>query len=148
MPNKDTFIPILLGRYIMAVQLMLQTKTHYLDGDDNLRLASMPVLLPSFFETKPGLAMGLWLGSLYVVVEGWKATKCSDSRIDELLTSRNVDDLRRFRNWLFHFQTKYVDERYTMLTKSPDVIDWAVTLMGEFERYFLTEMRRINTLSK
>ncbi len=127
---------------------MLQTKNFYSDGDDLVRLKSFSVLLPSFFETKTGLAMGLWLGTLYVVVEGWQATKLSDPKIDQLLTSTHVSALRRFRNWLFHFQERYLDERFKILTKSPEVIDWAVTLMHEFERYFLAEMQRINALSK
>ena len=140
-------IPILMGRYIMAVQLMLQVKNHISDGDDHLlRFKSMSVLLPSFFESKTGLAMGLWLGTLYVVVEGWQATKLSDPTIDQLLTSNHVSALRRFRNWLFHFQKRYLDERFKILTKSPEVIDWAVTLMHEFERYFFVEMKRINAL--
>ena len=127
---------------------MLQINHHHLEGGDHPRLKAMPVLLPPFFETKTGLAMGLWLGSLYVVVEGWQATELSDPKINQLLTSRHVSDLRRFRNWLFHFQKRYLDERFMMLTKSPEVIDWAVDLMWEFEQYFLTELRRINALNK
>src|ERR1039458_6227918 len=90
MPNKDALIPVLLGRFIVAGQMMQQMKMHYSDQDDQLRLKSMSVFLPSFVNTKTGLAMSLWLGTLYVVVEGWQAAKLLDPEIDQLLASRNV----------------------------------------------------------
>jgi hypothetical protein len=146
MPNKDTLIHILLGRYIMAARLWQQMKKHYDDQDDLPRLKSSTVLEPSFFETKTGLAMGLWLGALYVVIEGWQTSNLSDPEITQLLKSGNVSTLRRFRNWLFHFQPRYLDERITNLAKSTEVIEWVVALSRAFERYFLAEMERIVAL--
>lgn len=83
---------------------------------------------------------------LYVVFEGWQAGNLSDPEIDHLLTSGHVKTLRRFRNWLFHFQPSYLDERVTDLGKSADVMKWVVDLNGAFERYFVAEMERIDAL--
>jgi len=145
MPNKDKLIPILVGRYIMAARLWQQMKKHY-DDQDDLALLKSTILEPSFFETKVGLAMGLWLGALYVVIEGWQISNLSDPEITQLLKSGNVSTLRRFRNWLFHFQPRYLDERITHLAKSTEVIEWVVALSRAFERYFLDEMERIVAL--
>ena len=55
--------------------------------------------------------LSLWYASLYVVIEGWETLKISDARLDELLADPLVDDLRVFRNQMFHFQRTYDNPR-------------------------------------
>lgn len=42
-----------------------------------------------------------------VVIEGWRKAGISDSEVDEILGDDRVDDLRRFRNQIFHYQREY-----------------------------------------
>jgi hypothetical protein len=60
MLDKDSLTTVLLGRYIMAYQLWLQIKTHVADPEEQHRIRSLTVFSESFFETKAGLAWGLW----------------------------------------------------------------------------------------
>lgn len=53
------------------------------------------------------IAMSLWYATVYVVIEGWRETKVRDSELDVLLDDDRVDDLRRFRNQIFHYQREY-----------------------------------------
>lgn len=53
------------------------------------------------------IALSLWYATVYVVIEGWRATEISDSEVDALLGDDRVDDLRRFRNQIFHYQPAY-----------------------------------------
>lgn len=55
--------------------------------------------------------MSLWYASLYVVIEGWVTLEISDARLDELLADPLVDDLRVFRNQMFHYQRAYDNPR-------------------------------------
>jgi hypothetical protein len=76
-----------------------------------------------------------WLGSLYVVVEGWNELELSDPDVDRLLASPHVDRLRRFRNGVFHFQPKYGDDRFLTMFKKNGV-PWAHQLHAAFKCYF------------
>lgn len=58
------------------------------------------------FISDYGLFLSHWYAALYVVIEGWKETKLSDPTIDSLLSSENVDLLKRFRNGIYHLPTK------------------------------------------
>ena len=55
--------------------------------------------------------MSFWYAALFVVVEGWRALRLHDPAVDRLLSSDNVELLRRYRNGVFHFQRKYWDDR-------------------------------------
>ena len=93
-------------------------------------------------ETESLLYMSYWYGGLYVVIEGWQALKLSDSIIDELLTSPNVNLLRRYRNGVFHFQPEYNDARFDQfMTQGVDQVTWVRTLNEQFGRYFLEPTR-------
>jgi hypothetical protein len=90
------------------------------------------------------LYMSYWYGGLYVVIEGWKDHSLSDSIIDELLKSPNVDLLKRYRNGVFHFQRDYFDERFTkFMDEGLDAVTWVRSLNEEFGRYFLKQNRGI-----
>ncbi|HZI12273.1 MAG TPA: hypothetical protein VE153_17950 [Myxococcus sp.] len=82
------------------------------------------------------LYMDAWYVGLYVVIEGWKELKLTDSVIDELLRSPNVDLLRRYRNGVCHFQRKYIDDRFMNLIQEKSVVAWLQVLNREFGRFF------------
>jgi len=73
-----------------------------------------------------------------VVIEGWRALKIADPVIETMLKSPNVRLLRQYRNGTFHFQKKYLDERFTdLFAKGTDTVAWVRSLNAEFGRYFL-----------
>ncbi len=82
--------------------------------------------------------MSYWYGALYVVVEDWKELNLSDSIIDEMLKSNNVELLRRYHNGVFHFQKDYLDNRFIGIMKDGEnAVKWVRNLNNEFGRYFL-----------
>jgi hypothetical protein len=89
------------------------------------------------------LYMSYWYGGLYVVIEGWEKLKLSDSVIDDLLKSQNVELLRRYRNGVFHFQRNYYDQRFDdFVSQGSDIVDWVRSLNEQFGRYFLEQIHR------
>ncbi|MBI3781684.1 MAG: hypothetical protein HY278_11610 [candidate division NC10 bacterium] len=95
-----------------------------------------------WFADETGLFLSYWYASLYVVVEGWDELGCRDDEIDGLLTSPNVEHLRRYRNGVCHFQRQYLDDRFIELMSSPNSVEWVRRLNMAFGRYFLTELTR------
>ena len=49
-----------------------------------------------------GNLMMVHLGLLYAVIEAWGRWHFADARVDELLKAPFVEDLRHFRNAVFH----------------------------------------------
>lgn len=89
--------------------------------------------------------MSYWYAGLYVVIEGWKELGLTDSTIDGLLASPNVDLLRRYRNGAFHFQKTYFDERFTDFMKTEmQTVEWIRDLNRAFGGYFLNWFRTHN----
>jgi hypothetical protein len=89
------------------------------------------------------LYMSYWYAGLYVVIEGWKALELSDTVIDELVNSPNVELLRRYRNGVFHFQRNYNDQRFDeFMTQGTDEVAWVRSLNEQFGRYFLERHKR------
>ena len=91
------------------------------------------------YELETFLYMSYWYAGMYVVIEGWKELKLSDKIVDSLLTSRNVDLLRKFRNGVFHFQKQYFSEKkfVPLITEGEDVVYWIRSLRDVFGLYFL-----------
>lgn len=84
------------------------------------------------------LYMSLWYGMFYVLIEGWLQLGFKDEKIDELLKSKNVKLLKRYRNGVFHFQKEYYDKRFTkLMTEGEDIAVWIRDLRDEFSRWFL-----------
>jgi len=46
--------------------------------------------------------LSIWFAMLYVVIEGWRKWKFSDARVDALLDSVHVEELKAHRNSIFH----------------------------------------------
>ncbi len=87
-----------------------------------------------------------WYGSLYVVVEGWHVLKLEDQIISKLLAEHQdiKDFLKRYRNGVFHFQSKLLDNRFTGFGKAKDnSILWAMLLHGEFVRFFSDQLSNL-----
>jgi hypothetical protein len=95
-----------------------------------------------FWIHDPGIFMSYWYGGLYVVIEGWRELGLNDPTIDRLLTSPNVDLLKRYRNGIFHFQKNYVDQRFSGFIESQDSVPWVRELNLAFDSYFLREHER------
>lgn len=53
------------------------------------------------------IAMSLRYSTTYVVIQGWQKLKLSDPELDELLADEELDQLRRIRNQMFHYQAEY-----------------------------------------
>jgi hypothetical protein len=88
------------------------------------------------------LYMSFWYGEMYVVIEGWKALGLSDPKIDDLLESKNVALLKRYRNGVFHFQKDYFDDRFTKFMVEQETATWIRELREEFSRYFLAYFKQ------
>jgi len=88
--------------------------------------------------------LALWLGLLYVVVEGWRDLEHSDDSISPLLESPNVELLRRFRNGAFHFQSDYFDKRFTDLLFGPNApLLWAEEVHQALGDWFIKEAKSL-----
>jgi hypothetical protein len=126
---------VTLHRYFIWAN---QMRTHF---DEILAREPAPFEGAAFIESF--LYMSYWYGGLYVVIEGWKALNLSDGVIDELLKSRNVILLRRYRNGVFHFQRNYHDERFNeFMSQGTNEVTWVRSLNQQFGRYFLERLRQ------
>lgn len=86
---------------------------------------------------------------LKVVIEGFRSLKLNDPKINLLLNnSKNIRLLNRFRNATCHYQELYSSPKLIELyLEGKEVIEWIYNLCNEFDRYFLSEIRKINTKS-
>lgn len=130
MKNKDIKSIYTLHRYFIWCNRM---RSHF----DNLLLKNS-IERSERFSVESMLYMSYWYAGLYVVVEGWRESNLKDEKIDNLLTSKNIDLLRRYRNGVFHFQTEYYDDRLiTFIKDGENCVEWIRELNNEFGRYFL-----------
>lgn len=87
--------------------------------------------------------MSIWLSYLHVLSEGWAELRMKDPIVDQLLQSKNLSVLRRFRNGTFHFQRVYFDQRFTnFLLDTDGSLAWAGELHAAFSNWFLEQARR------
>ena len=98
----------------------------------------------SWFAADEGVFLSHWYAALFVVIEGWHQMKLKDIVIDDLLSSCNVDLLRRFRNGVCHFQPNYLDDRFITFMAEPTTVAWVRKLNTEFGRYFLQTLASKN----
>ena len=94
----------------------------------------------AIFIDDRGLFLSHWYSSLFVVVEGWKSLKLTDTEIDVLLESPHVELLRRFRNGICHYQRNYNDPRFLDLIEAQGAVPWVRQLNLSFGRYFLQNL--------
>ncbi len=98
--------------YIWANRL----REHFDSAVSTLTASARP---EAVFIDDRGLFLSHWYAALFVVVEGWQEVELSDPEIDALLSSPNVDLLRRFRNGVCHYQRNYNDPRFLDLVQAP-----------------------------
>jgi hypothetical protein len=87
--------------------------------------------------------MSYWYAALYVVVEGWQKLGIHDSKIDELLSSPNVELLKRYRHGVFHFHEDYFNRHLTtpFVERGENPVVWVRELSNELGRWFLDWFR-------
>ncbi|MBN2565834.1 MAG: hypothetical protein JXB46_08990 [Candidatus Eisenbacteria bacterium] len=78
-----------------------------------------------------------WYATLWVVVEGWREVPLADPGVEEVLDSapRYQEQLRRFRNGVFHFQPKLLNPRLTDFSGRGPFL-WTYLLHSEFCRFY------------
>jgi hypothetical protein len=105
-PGYDLKGVVTLNRYLEWATHMAARYNEDLDGFSGNMDWDDPLFKRLFMH------MCYWYAALYVVIEGWQDLKLSDPKIDALLTSPNVQRLKRYRNGVYHFQAGYFDVRY------------------------------------
>jgi hypothetical protein len=71
---------------------------------------------------------------LHVVVEGYRALKVKDEAIEKLLDEADYEDqLRRFRNAVFHYQKDLIDKRLVEFMDAEQSEKWTRKLYSEFD---------------
>lgn len=87
--------------------------------------------------------MSYWYAGLYVVVEGWRQLKLSDTEVDALLAvADNVALLKKYRHGVYHYQKNYFDKRFVnFMTKGQDIVAWVRELNRAFGGFFLGQPR-------
>jgi hypothetical protein len=91
----------------------------------------------AWFADDIGIFMSYWYSGLYVVVEGWRTLGLIDPEINSLLKSPHVEELKRYRNGVCHFQKKYLDERFVEIAKDQGAVSWVRELHKSFGVFFL-----------
>ncbi|SRR6266581_1116039 len=97
--------------------------------DDEL-VANLPNLISQLQNNtliRTGSLLSLYLGVLYSVVEAWRKWKFTDATVDTLLQSPFVDDLRRYRNAIFHV-SEATDPRIMQWSTQQERVAWAKQL--------------------
>ena len=89
------------------------------------------------FDDDAVMFMSFWFSGIYAVIEGWHKLVLADPRIDELLESRHVTLLRRFRNDICHFQREHGDPQCLDIVGSREIVPWVRELTLGFGNYFL-----------
>jgi len=108
--------------------------------DNAIAMVPTSVRPEQIFLDDRGLFLSHWYAALYVVVEGWQELQLTDPEINPLLTSANLDLLRRFRNGVCHYQRNYSDPRFLDLAQAQGVVPWVRQLNSSLGRYFLEKL--------
>ena len=88
------------------------------------------------------LALSVWYGLLYVVIEGYQELGLKDEQIDKLLAdTERVSALRRFRNGVFHYQQDPVPEKVLAFIAARDSEIWIRDVNASFKLFFERELR-------
>jgi hypothetical protein len=88
-----------------------------------------------------------WYASEFVVIEGWHELRANDAVIARLLGhhSSYVDQLRRFRNTVFHYQPSLLDKRILEFNEDPmRTVPWLHHLHAELTSVLLGRRRELS----
>jgi hypothetical protein len=95
------------------------------------------------------LRLEVFYALTFVVVEGYRELALEDPVIDQLLAVPIfVDQLRRFRNGVFHYQADPVSSKLMDLITAQQSQEWMQELHREFQRLFLEILPIKSTLEK
>jgi len=88
-------------------------------------------------------ALSHWLASVYVAAEGWHELGLPDSTISSLIST--YDDLyqlmRRFRNAVYHFQSKPLSVKLTdFLASGSEGVPFSRALLFELQRFLVNSV--------
>jgi len=97
------------------------------------------------FEIEADMYMSLWYGLLYVVIEGWRELKLHDEKIDLLISDKNTELLRKYRNGAFHFNKIDNNTRFQKFFEEQSTVQWTRGLNKEFSRWFLDYYKKLNS---
>ena len=78
--------------------------------------------------------LNYWLATLYIVAEGFFELKLKDDIIERII-HEHLDDLRRFRNAMFHLQ-RTNQKHNVFIDRDLKKILWAEELFFEFQDFF------------
>lgn len=135
----DTFEILALHKYFVNANYMRTLFYECLDKrDKKIKATDDPELMS---------LTSLWYGCLYVVAEGWADLKLADKKIDVLLQSNFLSDLKGFRHDVFHFQKKYYATRSVKFMSTSGAAKWVRDLNREFGRYFILYFDQIKRTS-
>ena len=85
--------------------------------------------------------MSYWYGGLYILVEVWQELSVSDAAIDGVVANAaNVQLLKRYRNAAFHYQKRYMDDRFMELIQTQDIGGWIRDLHSAFSAFLLRRL--------
>lgn len=103
----------------------------------NLLKEDMSGLMLLLFSA-PGMYLMYSYSGIYLVIEGWKDLKLTDTKIDRLIESPFVDRLRLFRNATFHYQKDPMSWKHLQFfgTEEEKTEKWLNELYFEFSRFF------------
>lgn len=94
-----------------------------------------------FKKAYTNIYLDLYYWTLYVLIEWWRDLKIKDERINILIQSKNTELLRKYRNWVFHFQKNWYDDRFENLHKEESIVNWTIELSKEFGRFFREKIK-------
>jgi hypothetical protein len=84
------------------------------------------------------LRLEVFYALTFVVVEGYRELELQDPAIDQLLAVPVfVDQLRRFRNGVFHYQADPLSSKLMDLITAKQSQEWMQDLHRAFQRFFL-----------
>ena len=115
-----------------AYRERLESLKDYFDASEALSLARHS-------QTTP-VPPQYFLAALYVVAEGFQKLRLPDAKISGLLESSHLRLLKRFRNAVFHYQKKRVNEKLLGVL-SKDCLEWVKELHSEFQRWFAENVK-------
>lgn len=110
----------------------------------------LPEALAELAEFHSSFArLSVLYGLIYVVVEGYRELKCSNERVDELISQEDfVESLRLFRNATFHYQKQPIPEKAMKFLELPESEIWIRNLHQAFKAYFESVLPIKETLDK
>jgi len=81
-------------------------------------------------------AVSVWYALLYVVVEGYRELDLHDKAVDSVLSEGNyVEELRRFRNAIFHYQEQVISPKIMEFLEAKDSEIWIRRLNRALDRF-------------